>query len=154
MEEIKHYIQNADNANAAVIDIESFYQGLLYAKCEGLEAKGKRKNIYTEEYSDSDELRVWMGEDVCRAATTISFTFYFVGKNRAEVMEKFYQDIKNGRFYYWDTKRLRKCLFVVIDEYKPSEDFYTKSTPYKKLDLKVQNLWGESKQCTEKGVLI
>lgn len=151
---VTHYMQRVDMEGQAAIDIEETYKGLLYSKCEGLDAKGERLNVYTEEFAESDELRVWQGADVARKPTTLTFTFFFTGDERQATMDSFYEYIKNGRFYYWDTKRLKKGYFIVKDEFKANEDVYQGSIPYKKIELKVQNLWGECKNCDKDGNLI
>lgn len=152
MEDVKFYMQKVD-ANGALIsdtfkDLESDFSGMRYSRCVGLMNKGKRKNIYTEQYSDSDTLRVWQGEDVTREATTITFTFVFVGNDRKSVYESFYNYVKNGIIAYYDTARMKEARLVLIDALEPSDDIYKGSTPYIKADFKFQNLWGECKNKT------
>lgn len=130
------------------VDIEIRFEGLLYSKCEGLLTKGKRKDIYEEKYADDDKLRVWQGEKVTREATTITFTFFFVGENRLHTYQNFYDYVKNGKLYYYDTKRLKKAYMVLKEALDPQEDVYKGSTPYIKADFKFQNLWGECKDVT------
>lgn len=152
MGDIKHYFQK--EGNSTVYDLESYFSGLKYSKCEGLETRGARKNIYTEEYADSDTLRVWQGSDVTRTATTITFTLYFTGDKRQATFDSFYEFVKNGKIFYWDTKRLKKAYLVLKEEFEPSEDIYHGSTPYKAVNVKFQNLWGECKNCNNSGELV
>lgn len=140
-EDIRFYMQKDDSE--VCIDLEAYFEGLKYSKCKGLTSKGKRKNVYFESYSDSDELRVWQGETVVREATTIVFTFYFIGDNRQQVYDDFYDYVKNGQIYYWDTKRNKKAYLVLEEAVDPKEDVYQGSTPYLCADFKFQNLWGE-----------
>ena len=140
-EDIRFYMQKDDSD--VCIDLEAYFGGLKYSKCKGLTSKGKRKNIYFESYSDSDELRVWQGETVVREATTIVFTFYFIGDNRQQVYDDFYDYVKNGQIYYWDTKRNKRAYLVLEEAVDPKEDVYQGSTPYLCADFKFQNLWGE-----------
>jgi hypothetical protein len=130
------------------VDIETRFEGLLYSKCEGLLTKGKRKDIYEEKYADDDKLRVWQGEKVTREATTITFTFFFVGENRLHTYQNFYDYVKNGKLYYYDAKRLKKAYMVLKEALEPQEDIYKGSTPYIKADFKFQHLWGECKDVT------
>ena len=92
----------------AVKDLEATFEGMKYVKCVGLLDKGKRKNIYTESYSDSDTLRVWQGEEVTREATDVTFTFVFIGDNRQSTYKDFYNYVKNGKLTYYDTAR--RCM--------------------------------------------
>lgn len=149
MENVKFYMQKVD-ANGGLIantlkDLEVDFLGMKYSRCVGLMNKGKRKDIYTEQYSDSDTLRVWQGEKVTREATTITFTFVFAGKNRVDVYESFYNYVKNGIISYYDTARMKEARIVLMDALEPSDDIYKGSTPYIKADFKFQNLWGECK---------
>lgn len=149
MENVKFYMQKVD-ANGALIsdtlkDLEVDFLGMKYSKCEGLLNKGKRKNIHTETYADSDTLRVWQGEEVTREATTITFTFVFAGPTRQSVYDAFYEYVKNGVIAYWDTARMKEARLVLIDALEPGDDIYKGSTPYIRAEFKFQNLWGECK---------
>lgn len=150
--DVKFYMQKVD-ANGALIsdtlkDLERDFEGLKYSRCEGLMNKGKRKNIYTEQFSDSDTLRVWQGDNVTRDATTITFTFVFAGNDRKSVYESFYEYVKNGIISYYDTARMKEARLVLIDALEPSDDIYKGSTPYIKAEFKFQNLWGECRNKT------
>lgn len=139
-ENIKVYMQKDDED--VVYDLEDTFLGLKYAKCTGLLTYGKVKNVYTESFADSPELRVWQGENVVREATTITLTLYFIGENRQESYHEFYNYVCFGKHYYWDTARKLKAYLVLIDAVTVKEDTYKGSTPYIAVDFKFQNLWG------------
>lgn len=149
MSDVKFYMQKVDTSGNLVSDtlkdLEVDFNGLLYAKSEGLLNKGKRKNIYTEDYADSDTLRVWQGDDVTREATNVTFTFYFVGDTRQSVYDAFYEYIKNGIISYYDTLRYKEARLVFIEALETKEDIFKGSTPYINVSFKFQNLWGECK---------
>lgn len=152
--DIKFYMQKEKpfvegEPTEKVYDLEKDFSGLKYSSCKGLLSKGRRKNIYTESYHDSDELRVWQGEEVFREATSISFTFYFIGEDRQSVYQSFYDYVKNGKIRYWDTKRKKEALLVFQEAIEVSEDAYKGSTPYIMVDFKFQNLWGETQDVTQ-----
>jgi hypothetical protein len=136
------------------VEITEKFSGLRYAKCEGLLDKGKRKDVYTEKYADSDELRVWMSDSINREATTISLTVYFTGADRHSQYNQFYDFINNRKIYYWDTKRLKQAYMILIDKLDPKEEVHLGSIPYIGVTAKFQNLWGECKDCNEDGTLI
>ena len=144
MSEYKFYMQQ-DIKNAKLFDLEFDFKGLKYLQCKGLEDKGKAKNKYTEEYADSNELRVYEPNEVCLEPTTITFTFLFVGDNRQSVYDYFYNYVKKGKFYYHDNVRKKQAYITLLDAVKPSGDMYKGSTPYIQADFKFQNLWGECK---------
>lgn len=144
---VKHYMwKDGENdfSPSGTMDLESRFDGLKYSKCDGLNAKGKRKNIHIEKYADSDELRVWQdSETVLREATEITFTFFFVGSNRQAVYDDFVEYISNGKIHYWDDMRKKESFMVLSSASKPREDVYKGSIPYILADFKLQNLWGE-----------
>lgn len=145
--EYHFYMKNpkSDVYTNQVIDIEAAFSGLKYCRCEGLLKKGKQKNVYTENYADADGLRVWQGESVVREATTITFTFWFVGDMRHATYEEFCKYVSKGKISYWDDARKKEALIVLIDALEPSEDQFIGSVPYIKADFKFQNIWGECK---------
>ena len=154
MSEYIHYIQK--EGEEKVKNLETDFGRILYSKCEGLDTKGKRKNVYTETYSDSDNLRVWQGEEVTREATKITLTLAFIGdrKERGDTFDALYEYIKNGKLYYWDNARKKKAYFIFTEEYKTSEEMFYGSQPYILASFTLQNLWGECKKCDNNGNLI
>lgn len=144
MSEKIYFYMAKEGENA--ISIEDHFKGLRYVQCDGLLSKGKRTNVYTEKYSDSDTLRVWQGDEVVREATDITFKFIFVdteSTNRNDTYESFYNYVKNGKITYYDTKRNKEALMILVDAIKVKEDKWKGSTPYIEVDFKFQNLRGE-----------
>lgn len=129
----------------SIVNLENHasFNGLHYLSCKGLMDKGRRKNVYTEEYADSDKVRVWQGNDVTREGTVIEFEFAFVGESRARAYDNFYTYVSQGLLWYWDDARKKKAEMVLIDAIAPSEDIFVGSTPYIKATFKFQNLKGE-----------
>lgn len=136
---------NPDNSLGVLKDLERDFVGLKYLKCEGLEIKGKPR-IYTESYSTSDTLRVYIPDTITRDATSITLTLAFTGTNRRDVYDSFYQYIKKGKFKYWDTVRNKEALLVLTNEVSPKEDSLKGSMPFIEVDFKFQNLYGETKK--------
>ena len=140
---VKFYIKRESDTDYT--DLESYFNGMKYSKCVGLEDLGKPKNIYTETYADADSLRVHIPEEVKREATDITFTFIFFCENRKSVYDRFNEFIKGQKLYYYDTARNKQAYMVLIDKTEPKEDIYKGSKPYMSVDYKFQNLWGECK---------
>lgn len=128
-------------AGSDYVDIEERFPGLRYMKCEGLEDKGEVKNIYTESYSDGDELRVYMPNYIKRDATTITLTLAFFGDRKQQIYDNFCKFIEGVKLYYRDTVRNREAYMIMKDAIKPSEDEY-KGHPYMIVSFKFQNLRG------------
>jgi hypothetical protein len=140
------------NSPTGTDDLETRFNGLKYSKCDGLNSKGKRKDVHIEKYADSPELRVWLGlKGPIREATDITFTFFFIGDSRQNAYDSFLAYISNGKIHYWDTVRKKEAVMVLVDPIKPREDVYKGSTPYLLAEFKFQNLFGEcqTKDITE-----
>lgn len=151
---VKHYMWKdgeTQNSPTGTDDLETRFNGLKYSKCDGLNSKGKRKDVHIEKYADSPELRVWLGSTPIREATDITFTFFFIGDSRQSVYDSFAEYVGNGKIHYWDTVRKKEALMVLVDPVKPKEDVYKGSMPYLLAEFKFQNLWGEcpTKDITE-----
>lgn len=144
---VKHYMwKDGETANSpkGTNDLETRFYGLKYSKCDGLNSKGKRKDVHIEKYADNPELRVWLGsEGPIREATDITFTFFFIGDSRQDAYDSFVEYIGDGKIHYWDTVRKKEAFMILVDQVKPKEDVYKGSTPYLLAEFKFQNLWGE-----------
>lgn len=141
---VKFYIKRESDANYT--DLESYFNGMKYSQCIGLEDLGKPKNIYTETYADADSLRVHIPKEVKRDATYITFTFVFFGENRKSTYDRFNEFIKGQKLYYYDTARYKQSYMVLINKTEPKEDVYKGSIPYMSVDYKFQNIWGHCKR--------
>jgi hypothetical protein len=156
MSEYTHYIQK-EGEEKVNLETSKELGRIIYLKCEGLDTKGKRTNVYIEKSADSDVLRVWFDkEKVTREATKITLTLAFIGdrEERESTFDALYEYIKNGKFYYWDTARHKKAYLILAEEYKPSEEMWYGSQPYITASIPLQNLWGECKKCDDNGNLI
>lgn len=127
------------------IGIQENYANIKYKQCKGLETVGKPKNKYTESYADADELRVYEPETVLRESTDITLTLVFVGRERKAAYRQFLDLVSSGKFYYWDTVRMKKAYLTLLESVEPSEDDYKGSTQYMLADFKFKNLWGYCK---------
>lgn len=128
------------------VSLEDYFEGLRYCKCEGLSTKGKPKNIYSESYPETDELRLFMPETVYRENTDLEFEFVFKGKNRRDVYDKFVDWITGYRIIYWDTCRNRKVEMYLSDAIEPEEDLLYGSEPYISAKFKFKNIKGQTEK--------
>lgn len=143
------YMQRVDKEGEPLKNLETDFPGLFYYSCEGLSAKGKPKNIHTESYADSDGSRVWIPENVCRESTEITLSLLFKGDNRRDVFDEFYSYVKDGLFYYWDTKRMRRAKMFLSGEVEPSDDIMKGSDVYILAEFPFTNVLGETEKVTE-----
>lgn len=115
----------------------------LYCKCEGLEDKGKPKNFVTEKYADSERVRLYIPDELKRDTTQINLTMCFIGEQRQQVQQNFYDYIKERPVVYWDTARKRTAILLLESAVKLDEDEYLTSTPNICVKYTFTNLYGE-----------
>lgn len=143
-----HKMQRIDvpGENNNVINIEEYFDGLRYLKMEGIDDIGKPKNIYTEEYADSDRKRVYFPPDgnYTNDGTVITLTVIIIGDRgkRSSTFDEFVDYIRHGVHRYWDNARNKEFDFVVTDEIKVSEEKWHGSQPYIEVKIPLQNLNG------------
>lgn len=142
--DVKFYMKR-DGVDEEYINLESYFQGMRYMQCKGLEDLGKPKNIYTETYADADTLRVYIPEKVKRGATTITFSFAFLGEDKQSVYDAFNSFVEGYKIHYYDTARKKASYMVLMERTTPKVDFY-KGKPYMTVDYTFQNLWGECRR--------
>lgn len=138
----KFYMKR-DGLDSEYVDLESFFDGMRYMSSEGLNDKGKVKNIYTETYSDSDTLRVYMPNVIAREATTITLRFAFLGENSQQIFDLFYNFVKGNKIYYYDTAREKEAYMFLQEAVKVSEDYRKDGEKYIVVEFKFQNMSGE-----------
>lgn len=155
---VTHYMQRIDQTGFNVLDIEEEFQGLIYLSAEGMNTIGKAKNIYTESYADSDNLRVYMpAEDTMveegvqvdaytNEPTEITMQFAIIGDAlmRQRTFDRFADYVRHGIHKYWDSARKREFRFIVTDELKPSKERWHGSMPYIVVEVPMQNLNGKT----------
>lgn len=143
-----HYMQRVDIDGQTAYDIETQFPGLLYMKAEGINDIGKSKNIYTEQYADSDTLRYHLPNDgvYTNEATKVTMHFLIVGdaSTRQNTYNNFVEYIRTGVHRYWDDARNREFDFIVTDEIKVSSEKWHGSNPYVELAIPMQNLYGKT----------
>lgn len=163
MKNYKFYMQATDKsgtATGAVVDLEVDFPGLKYASCEGLEAVGEPKNIYTEEYAEQDGPRLHLPADesstLHRKETTVKLTLLFVKEGEADyraVKSAFISFVTGKRLFFWDTARHRKVWLYLAKPVNPDTD-YLGDGGCIKADFEFTNLWGIGKLCTDDGTLV
>lgn len=148
----RHYMRRIDDAtnNYQWIDIEDLFPNLIYMSAKGLYDVGKPKNIYTEEYADSDRKRVFLPKkdsDYTNEGTEIKMTFIIIGpeSDRMQTLNKFVDYVRHGIHSYYDTARMREFDFIVADSIEVSDEKWHGSTPYVEITIPMQNLNGSTR---------
>lgn len=147
--EYKHWMQRIDITDTAK-DLELSFPGLFYLRTDGIYDIGKAKNIYTETYADSDDLRVFLpnGGVYTNEATKITMHFLATGSNSAQrlaLVRIFCEYVRQGIHRYWDDARNLEFDFIVTDEIKVSDERWHGTTPYVEISVPMQNLKGKAR---------
>lgn len=117
---------------------------LRYKECKGLNEIGSAR-VYTEEYSDSDRLRVHIPDNLTHKPTTVTLTLYFIGEDRYNVYDSFNTYLKGSKYHiYYDTARKKKLIFFVKDGISVGESQWFWSTPYIQVSYKLSNIFGRT----------
>lgn len=117
---------------------------LRYKECKGLNEIGAAR-VYTEEYSDSDRLRVYVPDNLTHKPTTVTLTLYFVGEDRYNVYDSFNAYLKGSKYHiYYDTARKKKLIFFVKDGISVGESQWFGNTPYIQVAYKLSNIFGRT----------
>ena len=128
------------------VSIEDYFQGMKFVSCTGLSDKGKIKNIYTENYAETSELRVFIPAAITRENTEIEFSFGFQGENRRDVFDNFVEWVSGHKIRYWDTCRNREVDMVLINEISVDEDILLGTSPYIIVPFVFKNINGDTKK--------
>lgn len=144
-----HWMQRIDITGQNAIDIEDYFVGLLYMSADGMNDIGKPKNIYTEDYADSDRKRFYLPNDdeYANEATKITMHFLIVGsaEDRQDTLNRFTEYVRKGVHRYWDDARNLEFDFIVTDEIKVSDERWHGSSPYVEIAVPMQNLNGKTR---------
>lgn len=143
MAEYKFYMEHMGDS-ASKKDLEAAFVGLRYLKAEGMDNYGKIKNVYTEAYADSSDLRVYVPTKITRDNPDITFTFAFIGDNRRALYHQFVEFISGYKLTYSDTCRKRKVNMVLLEAVSISEDKLFGSTPFMEASFRFKNLSDKS----------
>lgn len=145
MADFKFYMSRwINNAWEDEISIEDYFKGMKYISCEGLSTYGKVNNIYTENFAEVEDLRIYIPDTIVRENTDIEFVFGFEKENRRDTYDSFVNWVSGYKIKYWDTARNRDVNMVLIDEIKVDEDILIGSSPFITVPFKFKNLKGRT----------
>lgn len=154
------YMQPTDRngvEQGVVKDLEKDFKGLFYCSCDGLETVGRVKNIYTESYVEQSGVRVYHPSDNNKVATyeatRVELELFFSGTEARKTLHEFRRFVLSSRVYFWDTARHKKVWLILQEESAPTEDSI-KNDKFIRMTFTFSNIWGEGKNCDDKGILI
>lgn len=145
MEDYRFYMSRfVDGVWEQEIELTERFDGLIYCKCEGISNKGALKNVYTEMYSEAEELRVYLPETPVRESTDIKLTLVFSKENRRDTFDSFIDYITGYKLKYWDNVRNREVEMIQTDKIEVDEDIIYGSAPYIAVEFPFKNIKGQT----------
>ena len=144
----KNKSQYVDESKGELIDIEAQFK-CKYVKFEGLSEIGKVKNVYTETYAETEELRVYMPDEVLYENTELSLTLLFApsSNNENDVQDNersFFEYVSGHKIEYHDTFRNRYVSLLLINKPEVVGEILYGGSRYREVKYTFKNLYGRS----------
>ena len=131
-----------------LIDIEEQFK-CKYVKFEGLSETGKVKNIYTETYAETEELRVYIPDEVLYENTELSLTLLFTPdtENDSDVQDNeraFFEYVSGHKIEYHDTFRNRYVSLLLLNKPEVIGEVLYGGSRYREVKYTFKNIYGRS----------
>ena len=144
----KETSQYDEEAKGELIDIEAQFK-CKYVKFEGLSETGKVKNIYTETYAETEELRVYIPDEVLYENTDLSLTLLFApdSTNDSDVQNNeraFFEYISGHKIEYHDTFRNRYVSLLLLNKPEVIGEVLYGGSRYREVKYTFKNIYGRS----------
>ena len=144
----KNKSQYVEEAKGELIDIEAQFK-CKYVKFEGLSETGKVKNIYTETYAETEELRVYMPDEVLYENTDLSLTLLFspYSENDSDVQDNeraFFEYVSGHKIEYHDTFRNRYVSLLLLNKPEVVGEVLYGGSRYREVKYTFKNIYGRS----------
>ena len=144
----KNKSQYVEEAKGELIDIEAQFK-CKYVKFEGLSETGKVKNIYTETFAESEELRMYIPDEVLYDNTEISLTLLFAPdtENDSDVQDNeraFFEYVSGHKIEYHDTFRNRYVSLILLNKPEVVSEVLYGGSRYREVKYTFKNIYGRS----------
>ena len=140
--------QYVEEAKGELIDIEEHFK-CKYVKFEGLSETGKVKNVYTETYAETEELRTYIPDEVLYENTDLSLTLLFApsSNNENDVQDNeraFFEYVSGHKIEYHDTFRNRYVSLLLINKPEVIGEVLYGGSRYREVKYTFKNIYGRS----------
>ena len=144
----KNKSQYVEEAKGELIDIEAQFK-CKYVKFEGLSETGKVKNVYTETYAETEELRTYIPDDVLYENTDMSLTLLFApdSTNDSDVQNNeraFFEYVSGHKIEYHDTFRNRYVSLILLNKPEVVGEVLYGGSRYREVKYTFKNIYGRS----------
>ena len=144
----KETSQYDEEEKGELIDIEEQFK-CKYVKFEGLSETGKVKNIYTETYAETEELRMYIPDEVLYDNTDMSLTLLFAPytENDSDVQDNeraFFEYVSGHKIEYHDTFRNRYVSLLLLNKPEVVSEVLYGGSRYREVKYTFKNIYGRS----------
>ena len=144
----KNKSQYVEEAKGELVDIEEQFK-CKYVKFEGLSETGKVKNIYTETYAETEELRMYIPDEVLYDNTDMSLTLLFApsSANENDVQDNeraFFEYVSGHKIEYHDTFRNRYASLLLLNKPEVVGEVLYGGSRYREVKYTFKNIYGRS----------
>ena len=144
----KNKSQYVEEAKGELIDIEARFK-CKYVKFEGLSETGKVKNIYTETYAETEELRMYIPDEGLYENTDMSLTLLFspYSENDSDVQDNeraFFEYVSGHKIEYHDTFRNRYVSLLLLNKPEVVGEVLYGGSRYREVKYTFKNIYGRS----------
>lgn len=148
----KHYNKETSQYDkediGELIDIEEQFK-CKYVKFEGLSETGKVKNIYTETYAETEELRMYIPDEVLYDNTEMSLTLLFAPdtENESDIQDNeraFFEYVSGHKIEYHDTFRNRYVSLILLNKPEVIGEVLYGGSRYREVKYTFKNIYGRS----------
>ena len=144
----KNKSKYVEEAKGELIDIEAQFK-CKYVKFEGLSETGKVKNVYTETYAETEELRTYIPDDVLYENIDLSLTLLFApdSTNDSDVQDNeraFFEYVSGHKIEYHDTFRNRYVSLLLLNKPEVVGEVLYGGSRYREVKYTFKNIYGRS----------
>lgn len=131
------------------IDIEETFN-CKYVSLSGVSENGKVKNIYTESYAETEELRTYIPKDLVYDNTELVLTLLFVptcDDDEADIQDnadKFFNYVSGRKIEWSDTFRNKFVTMVLINKPEVVGEVLYGGSRYRQIKYTFKNIFGRS----------
>lgn len=105
-----------DLSNNTVKNLQVDFSELRMKSVTGIYDVGDVKNLVTEDYAESSELRVYIPTKITNKSTNITLEIAFLGKNASKSFDDFRAFIQGKMLSYWDSYRNKKVPKMILNK--------------------------------------
>ena len=137
-----------EEALGSLVDIEEFFK-CKYVKFEGLSENGKVKNLYSESYAETEELRIFTPDDILYENTDLALTLLFAPTSSSDIdvqnnERAFFEYVSGRKIEYHDTFRNRYVSLILINKPEVIGEVLYGGSRYREVKYTFKNIYGRS----------